>query len=168
MSGVTGDALLFLFVDRKRILNPHTQHEYREAACTHTHEMLSIRTLVGPKEVLSFTCINKSAPKQGRSQCRRGPIVRTRYVLVSAFVMVIAQTDGAYDQLFLEATEVAVYCAHVAEFRSLGGSPVDAKRDTVRLLHALVHGTRCQLWKRLLDFEEAARKEAALQRELGC
>ena len=41
-----GDALLFLFDDRERVLSPLAQHEYREAACTHTHEMLSIRTLL--------------------------------------------------------------------------------------------------------------------------
>ena len=40
-------------------------------------------------------------------------------------------------------------------------------RDRVRLLHGLVYGTKYQLWKRFVDFEEAAHKEAALQRELA-
>ena len=46
-------------------------------------------------------------------------------------------------------------------------SPVDTMRDRLRLLHGNVYGSGEQCWKRLLECEEAARKEDAVQRELA-
>ena len=43
--------MLLPFVGRWRIVGPLTQHEYREAACARTHEILPIRGPVCPKKV---------------------------------------------------------------------------------------------------------------------
>ena len=46
-------------------------------------------------------------------------------------------------------------------------APLDAMRHRLRPLHGPVYGTKEPLWKRLVEFEEVARKDTALPRELA-
>ena len=72
------------------------------------------------------------------------------------------------DDLRQEVAAPAVGAAHPLDPLGLrAGFSVDAMRERRRLLHGPVHGTKEQLWKRLLVFGEVARKDAAVQCEVA-